>query len=190
MRKSGLALMILAAVPLAAQQIKFPPALDKLAAKAKETANVNLDASTLGLASKFMSGEKGEESAAKKLVGGLKSIHVRSFKFEKEGEYSAADVSSIREQLRGAQWACIVSVQKKDGESADVCLYREGEATTGLAVLAAEPKELTVVNIVGTIDPAALGALTGQLGIGELIKKGAKGLAETKKAVPPEKKDE
>jgi len=189
MRKSGLALMILAAVPLAAQQIKFPPALDKLAAKAKETANVNLDASTLGLAGKFMTGEKGEEAAAKKLVSGLKGVHVRSFKFEKEGEYSAADVSAIREQLKGPQWACIVSVQNKDGENVDVCLHREGDVITGLAVLAAEPKELTVVNIVGAIDPAALGALTGQLGIGELIKKGAKGLAETK-STGAVKKDE
>jgi hypothetical protein len=178
---------MLLAAPLAAQQIKFPPALEKLAAKASETANVDLDASTLAAAGKLMSGEKAGEFAAQKLIGGLKGVHVRSFKFEKEGEYSAADVSSIREQLKGPQWACIVSVQKKGGETTDVCLHREGDSTTGLAVLAAEPKELTVVNIVGTISLEALGSLTKQLGIAEQLKKG---LVETKKVVPQQKKDE
>ena len=38
-------------------------------------------------------------------------------------------------------------------------------ADTGLAVIAAEPKELTFVHIDGTIDPDTLGKLGGQFGI-------------------------
>ncbi len=187
MQKSILALL-LAALPLVAQQIKFPPAFDKLAAKAEETVNVNLDSSTLGFAGKLMTGEKAEEAAAKKLVSGLKGIFVRGFEFAKPGEYARADLDSIREQLKDPNWNCIISVREKE-EQTEICLYRQGDAVTGFALLAAEPKELTVVNIVGTISLEALAALGSQFGVSELIRKGAKGLAEAKPA-PPAKKDE
>jgi hypothetical protein len=54
---------------------------------------------------------------------------------------------------------------RREGESVEVYVYREGETSGGLAVVVAEPRELTVVNIVGPIDLAQLGALGGQLGI-------------------------
>lgn len=188
MLRSRFTLLLLAAVPLAAQQIKFPPAFDKLAAKASETVNVNLDVSMLGLAGKLMSGEKSEEAAAKKLLSGLKGIYVRGFKFAKPGEYARTDLDAVREQLKDPNWNCIVSVRGKEEET-EICLYRQGETVAGLIVLAAEPKELTVVNIVGPISPEALATLSGQFGIPKMIEKGAKGLVETK-PVPPAKKDE
>ena len=36
---------------------------------------------------------------------------------------------------------------------------------TGLVIIAVQPKELTIVNLVGIIDPAKIGRLSGQLGI-------------------------
>ena len=44
----------------------------------------------------------------------------------------------------------------------------EGEKIGGLVVLSAEPKELTVVNIVGPVDLDKLAALEGQFGIPDL----------------------
>jgi hypothetical protein len=187
-RKPSFTLLLLAALPLAGQQIKFPPAFDKLAAKASETVNVNLDASMLGLAGRFISEDKPEEAAAKKLLGGLKGIYVRVFEFEKPGAYARADVDSIREQLRGPGWNCVFSAQKKqDEESVEICLHHDGDVVTGLTVLAAEPTELTVVNLVGLIRPEDLATLSGKFGIPK-IKTGPKALMEPKTA--PTKKDE
>lgn len=179
--------LLLAALPLAAQQITFPPAFEKLAAKASEKVNLSLDASLLEFAGKLMSAEKPDEAAAKKLLSGLKSIHVRSFEFAKEGEYSPADVEAIREQLKGPDWACFFSVQSKR-ETTEICSHREGDAITGLALLAAEPRELTVVNIVGAIRPEDLAALGGHFGLPQ-IKGEVKTLLERKTAPAP-KKDE
>jgi hypothetical protein len=179
--------LLLAALPLAAQQITFPPAFEKLAAKASETVNVTLDTSLLGFAGKFLSDKDPEEAAAKKLLGGLKGIYVRGFEFAKEGEYSSADVEAIREQLKGPDWACFLSVQSKR-ETTEICLHREGDAITGLALLAAEPRELTVVNIVGAIRPEDLAALSGHFGLPQ-IKGEVKTLLERKTAPAP-KKDE
>jgi hypothetical protein len=159
-------LLGLAVLPLTAQDIKLPASLDQLTAKAAETVDVTLDSSMLKLAGRFLSDKKSDEAQAKKLLGGLKGIYVRSYEFENAGEYSMADVESVRSQLRGPGWSRIVGVRsKKDGENAEVYVKNSGDQIGGLVVIATEPKELTIVNIVGTIDPEQLSDLGGQFGI-------------------------
>lgn len=60
-------------------------------------------------------------------------------------------VDTVREQLK-APWSRIAGVQRrKDRELVEVYLWREGDRTGGLAVVVAEPEELTIVNIVGRL---------------------------------------
>jgi hypothetical protein len=164
--KRAFLLTLVALAPLVAQDIQFPASFEKLAAKAEETVDVTLDASMLGIASNFMSSEDPNQAKAKKLISGLKGVFVKSFQFAKEGEYSEADVDAIRSQLTGPGWSRIVGVRsKKEGENADVYLKKEGDRVVGITVLAAEPKQLTVANIVGPIDLEQLAALGGQFGV-------------------------
>jgi len=137
---------------------------DKLAAKAVEKVDVNLEGPTLEMASKFLSGVKGEESKFKQVVQGLKGVYVKSFTFDKEGQYTAADLNSIRSQLKTPGWSNIVDIQDKN-ETAGVYLKTDGKQTQRLVVLAAEPKELTFVEIIGPIDPSMLNDLSGTMGI-------------------------
>jgi hypothetical protein len=154
---------LLAVVPLCAQEIKFPASFEKLAERAEEVVNVTLDSSMLGLAGAFLK----ENPEAGKLVKGLQGVYVRSFEFAKEGEYSEADVEEIRSQLRSPEWSPIVSVtsKKKSGDNAQVFVKKEGGTVAGLVVLATEPKELTVVQIIGPINLADLAKLGGSFGI-------------------------
>ena len=62
----------------------------------------------LQLAAKFLSAAKPDEAQAKKLIAGLKSIYVKSFEFDKAGEYNAADVETVRAQFRGPGWSRVV----------------------------------------------------------------------------------
>jgi hypothetical protein len=135
--------------------------LDKLAAKASEVSDVDLEGPLLQTASKFLS--KGESDAElKELVSGLKGIYVRSFEFEKEGVYSQADLDTIRKQLQSPGWTRIVNVHsKQDKETTEIYSMLSGDKIVGLAILSAEPKELTVVNIVGPVDLARMGGHFG-----------------------------
>lgn len=147
---------------LAAQQLKFPASFEKLSAKASETVNITLDSSTLGFASKFLSEGNKDEAQAKKVAGKLTGIQIRSFEFDAEGAYSMADVDDIRAQLKGPEWSLIVSSRsKKDRETSEIYVHRDG----GMVILAAEPKELTVVHIMGKLDPSDLKNLGGQFGV-------------------------
>ncbi len=144
--------------------------LEKLADRATEVVDVTLDGQMLQLASRFMSGKRSpDEAKAKDLISHLKGIYVKSFEFDKKGEYAEADIDSIRSQLRAPLWSRIVGVRsKRQGENAEVYLMGDGNNIQGLAIISAEPKELTVVNIVGPIDVDKLSELGGHFGVPRL----------------------
>jgi hypothetical protein len=77
-------------------------------------------------------------------------------------------VEAIRNQLQSPAWSRIVSARSKhEGETTEVYLMTAGDGGTvlGMAIINAEPKELTVVNIVGPIDIEKLSSLEGKMGI-------------------------
>ena len=148
--------------------------LDKLASKAEQTVDVNLDSSLLQLAAKFLSSAKPDEAKARELVSGLKGIYVRSFEFNEENAYSNDDINGIRSQLLGPEWVKLVGIRsKRDKEDVEVFTSTAGQKIKGLAIICAQPKELTVVNIVGSIDLEKLSELEGQFGIPKLGLEGA-----------------
>ncbi len=141
--------------------------LDHLAAKASQTVDVNIDERLMRMASKLFS-DHGDEKQVKDLLVGIKGIYVKSFEFETDGQYTSADVESIRSQLRGPGWTRLLNVaSKKDGDL-EVYLLLNGERVGGLAVLSAGDRELTIVNIVGPVDVEKLTKLEGQFGVPEL----------------------
>lgn len=158
----------------ASDDIKFPVSFEKLAERATESVDVTLDSSMLRLASGFLSPGDEDEAQVKKLVSKLKGIYVRSFEFDKDGQYSMADVEALRAQLKGPQWSRIVNVKSAKGEYSDVFLKKNGDTVAGVVVIDAEPRELTVVHIDGQIDPEQLSELGGHMGIPHLHNPGAK----------------
>ncbi len=141
--------------------------LDFLANKATDTVDVRLDERLMQTTAKFFSGK--DDADIKEALKGIKGIYVKSFSFEKEGEYSQVEVDSIVSQLHGSTWSKILSVKsRKSGDNIEVYLNMVGEQITGLAVLSIEPKEFTVVNIVGPIDLDKLSKLEGQFGVPDL----------------------
>ena len=148
--------------------------LDGLAAKASETVDVNIDESLMALTTKFLSSKDDDERKVKELVSGLKGIYVKSFEFENEGQYTDADLESIRSQLRNPGWSRIINARSKKDGSIEVYLMHTGEQISGLAVLATELKEITVINIVGPVNLEKLTQLEGEFGIPELGLEGSK----------------
>lgn len=150
--------------------------LERLAPQAAETVDVNLDERLLRLVTPALSSHEPDEENTKKMIVGLKGIYVKSFDFDTENQYTEADVNPVREQLRGPGWSRIVEVRsRRENKNVEVYILTGG-GTTGeaagrveaLAILAFEPKNLTVINIVGAIDLERLGKLEGQFGVPEL----------------------
>ena len=142
--------------------------LNHLAARASRTVDVNVDERLIRMASKLLSEKDADEREVKHLIAGIKGIYVRSFAFENDGEYSPADVESIRSQLIGPSWTKMVNVTSKKDGTLEVYILLNGEQIGGLAVISTDDREFTVVNIVGPVDLEKLSKLEGQLGVPEL----------------------
>ena len=168
----GLGLMVLGAFgrPAFGQNPRIDiQSLEPMAKKASEVVDVNVDGALLKLAARFMTDEDDREGL--EIVKNLKGIYVKNFEFDKPGEYSPADVEAIRSQLQKPYWSRIVTAQsKREGETTEVYMMTAGDggAVLGMAIIDAEPRELTVVNIVGPVDIHKLSQLEGKMGIPRL----------------------
>jgi hypothetical protein len=165
----GLVLQFVA-VPARAQSARLKlDHLEKLSEKAAEVTNVTLDGSMLQLAAKFLDLDKDDPEAGqvKDIIKKINGIYVRSFEFDEPNQYSPADVSEIRAQLAAPGWTKIIeSRDKHSAENNEIYVMKDANNNiAGIAILVVEPKELTVVNIVGPVDLDKLGALSGKFGI-------------------------
>jgi hypothetical protein len=150
--------------------LPLPPAVEKeLAARASNLTEVTLGKTMLSFASKVMNGKDEDEAATRKLIDGLDGIYVREYEFDKGGEYSMEEIEKLRGYFETSEWTPIVRErERKSGETTDVMVKLVNGESHGMFILTAEPKELTIVLILGPIKMEDLGKLRGFGGLGAL----------------------
>lgn len=140
--------------------------VERLSAHASESVDINMDERLLQMSAKLLSTQNEDEARVRELISGLKGIYVKSFTFDNEREYTDADVEAIRSQLRAPGWSRFLGVRSRHGgENVEVYVMMENNQIAGLAILDFEPKEFTVVNIVGPVDLERLSRIEGQFGV-------------------------
>jgi hypothetical protein len=132
--------------------------LARLADKADETVDISIDTAMLKMAARFLADKNADAEKLQQLIEDITGIYVKSFEFKGAGGYTNADIDSVRRQVNNAQWSRIVSVRERD-ELTEIYFFNGKDTDGGLLLISAEPDELTVVNIVGRIDLAALAVL-------------------------------
>src|SRR5271157_2829489 len=161
----------LAGIPAAAQNsLPLPSPVEKeLAARASSVTEVTLGKNMLAFAAKFMNGKDEDEAATRQLIEGLDGVYVREYEFDKEGEYSMDEIEHLRAYFETPEWSPIVREhEKKTGETTDVMVKQVNGETRGMLILEVEPKELTIVLILGPIRLEDLGKLQHIGGLGTL----------------------
>jgi hypothetical protein len=151
-------------------ELKIPD-FSHLRHKAVDSVDMTIDGFLLRIARKFAKADADDPEAAATaaFLENIKSVRVRNFTFDEDGAYSKADVDSVRKQLGSPGWSQLVQVHRNaPQEDVDVYVNMEGDQVKGLAVIASEPREFTIVNIVGSIDVDKIGRLEGQFGIPQL----------------------
>jgi hypothetical protein len=134
---------------------------DKFSHGAKSSTEVNLDKRMLGMAAKFSGSGDGAQRDGD-LVKKLDFVIVRSYEYEKAGQYNMSDVEEFQKRLDAGGWSHIVK-ERSATENTDVCVKVDGDGQfSELVVIAAEPLELTFVH------------LKGHMSMDELTKAGAK----------------
>ena len=158
------------------------PEFSTLAQKATESVTITLDAALLAIAGRFLDGNDPQDAAAKEVLKGLQGIYVRSYTFDKDSAYQQADIDAVRNQLSAPGWNRLVQTRsRKSQANVDIYIMVTNNQATGLALIASEPRQFTIVNIVGAIDLDKLHKLEGQFGVPKLD-------IDLSKAAPPNTK--
>lgn len=139
-------------------------ALEALASSAEETVSISLDPATMDLARAFLGQHALEEEAALDMIEGLQSFQVRMFEFSDENAYSDDAIAPVYDQLRGAGWSQILTINESNSQ-VGAWIYRTGDAVEGLALVLSESGELVVVNLVGMIQLQDLETLANSFGL-------------------------
>lgn len=164
--------LLLASASLSAQAQGIRLQLDnlnQLESKAANSVDVSLDGALLRFAISLLNVKDPKQAQIKDAISGIKGVYVKAFQFDKEGAYALSDVDSVRAQVRSPGWSKMVGVKSnKEGENVEVYMMMTGSQINGIAVIAADPKSLAVVNMVGTIDLDKLVKLSGRFGIPDL----------------------
>ena len=163
------------ALPAFAQQpspLPMPPKLEKdLAARAADVTEVTLNKNMLGFASKFLHDKGDDQAAVRQLIEGLDGIYVRDYEFDKEGEYQPEELDQLRKAFAGPEWMPIVHERERHGsgsDTTDILMKVVNGENKGMFILSAEPRELSIVLILGPIRMEDLGRLHGIAGLGAL----------------------
>ena len=148
------------------------PIEKELASRATHVTEVTLNKTMLAFAAKFMDGkdedskEDKDDQAVKQMIQGLQGVYVRDYEFDKEHAYSADELEGLRKYFENSSWSPMVRDRTKGVASGtDVYVKLVNNQMQGLFVLDAEPKDLTLVLILGPIDMDKLSKLGGNFGI-------------------------
>ena len=133
------------------------PAFTQLRSHATESVDISLGALPLKLVGWLAGHDSADPDTADAaaVLKGLRTLHVQHYEFASEFAYSQADIDAVRSQLAGAGWSQLVRVRNpKQNENVDIYLAMDKDRITGLAIVASEPREFTIVNAVGSLDLA------------------------------------
>src|SRR6266853_1477334 len=123
----------------------------------------------LAPAGRFMNGNDPQDAATREILKGLQGIYIRSYTFDKDAAYQQADIDAVRSQLSAPGWSRLVQTRsRKSQANVDIYIMVANNQATGLALIASEPRQFTIVNIVGAIDLEKLHKLEGQFGVPRL----------------------
>jgi len=136
------------------------PDFSHLQAKATDSVDISMGPFVLWLA-QYIAPERDENGTeVKKILQGIDSVHVRSYQFDEDYAYSKDDIESVRKQLRDEKWQSLAAIRSsKNHENVDIFIAVENDQAKGFAIVASEPREFTIVHIVGNVDPQHLATL-------------------------------
>lgn len=142
------------------------PAFEGLKQKATRCVDVTIGSSTLGFVSRLIGKDDPESAEAKKVLAGLKSVQVRAYQFASDFAYSRGDVDAVRSQLSAPDWSQLVHARDtQKAQDVDIYVALDGNTIKGLAIIASEPREFAIINVVGNIDLKEFAKVQKRLGL-------------------------
>ncbi len=141
---------------------------EDLKGQADEVVEVNLDGEALEQGSKLLAIRNGVSGSVKSVLGKIKGIYRKTYRFAAGNPYEQEAVSDIRDQMADDGWSPMIDVQNRQ-QNRGLTVYSytstDGSAPNGVTVISTDPGEVTVLNLVGDVDLDALADVGETLGM-------------------------
>ncbi len=128
------------------------PSFAQLKSTATDSVDITLGPSLLGMVGWLMDDHDADSANLKKTVQGLKSVQVRSYRFKEDFVYPKADLEALRAQLSQPGWSQLAKIRDRGKENVDIYIALENRTIHGVTIIASGLRELTIVNVVGTVN--------------------------------------
>jgi len=146
-------------ISAAAQSAYLKLDLGNLASRAKESVNISIDKTTVDWAMQALNSKGGDTAKLRELMKDLDAITVQALEFDKDKAPSTEELldaaKNVVRELEGPQWKPIVSATEKHEHGTEMVRVSRWKNAAGeiggLTVLAIEPGEIVLVNVVGKI---------------------------------------
>jgi hypothetical protein len=129
------------------------PSFADLKASAQDSVDITLGPPALGLLGWLADDSDTEGAQLKRALRGLKSVQIRNYEFKNGFTYPKADLDALRAQLSQPGWSQWVKVRNRDEkEDVDIYVALQNRTVEGVTVIACGLHELTVINLVGSVE--------------------------------------
>lgn len=141
-----------------------PHNIDAVSRHATFRTDFTFDRTMLALANNFI-----DDEDTRRVVARLNGISVHCYKFSMPGLYDPASLDAVRLQYRDRGWKHLVTEHANHDPSnpgrTDVWIRFEGTNVAGAVVMLANPTNINLIAINGTLSPLDLLHLRGHFGI-------------------------
>jgi hypothetical protein len=128
------------------------PDFQALELKATDSVNISVSPWLLHAVSSLIDDKDADGAATREMFRRIHSIDIRSYEFATDFAYSRADIDAVRRQLTGPGWVQLMQVRDRaKSEDVDIYVSTDNGRTNGFALIASEPRQFTIINIVGSI---------------------------------------
>ena len=141
----------------------LPQRIEALRQSASAKTEFTLDHDMLIFASKLDS----ENEDLRRVIAGVSGVSVHNFRYREPWMYDADALNSLKEEYHAAGWKQVVNNHDKDGGPgvSDVWIRFQNNAISNIVMLFARSREVSFVEVTGSISPLDLSHLGGHFGI-------------------------
>lgn len=127
---------------------------------ADRKASISIGRVPIRIASLFV----GNDHEAKLLLRHVDGVRVRTWALKGDRERVHAKLRSMQTRLAEDGWEAVAVVQD-EGERVYLLMKTKRDAITGLVAMVSESNEVTMVNVMGRLEPEQLGQALAQLDV-------------------------
>jgi len=136
------------------------PDFTHLRGKATESIDLSFGSFSLFIARRFVGDDDPQGAAVKDLLQGVRKVHLRHYEFADDFVYAKSDLDRVRAELTARGCKTLAHVRdNRNSEDVDICAVLDAEEITGFAIVVSEPREFTIINVVGKLELQKVAAL-------------------------------